>query len=241
LYDAIDRWCLRRCDRVICLSRHYERLLGDAGIRRDRLVRIPSGLRDLPASLPPGSSSPGSPVTFGMMGRFSEEKNHRLFLRAAAKVARERPGTRFLLAGTGPLEERLRAEADRPGLRDSLVFPGYLPVETFMAQIDVYVICSRIENLPYSILEAMAWGKPVIGTHVGGVPDLIIPGKTGFLTPPGDVTDLAGEMMRLVDEPATRAVLGAAGRLRVEQEFSLPVCAERHVSLYRELVGEGGR
>mgnify|MGYP000848341212 CR=1 FL=1 len=239
LYDAIDRWCLRRCDRVICLSRHYEQLLRDAGVKENRLLRIPSGLREIPIAAEVAGRrhrAPGAPITFGMMGRFSEEKNHRRFLDAAQQVLRRHPAARFLIAGQGPLEPAIRAMAAARGLGDLLQFRGYMPVAEFMSLIDAYVICSRIENLPYSIMEAMAWGVPVIGTSVGGIPDLVEDGVTGWLVSAADDDGLAKAMEHVLADPAAARRKGDVGRAVVMARHTLEVAVAAHQQMYREVV-----
>jgi len=236
LYDAIDRWCLRRCDRVVCLSRYYEQLLLDHGVAREALVRIPSGLRELPDPAPAPARGAGGPVTFGMMGRFSEEKNHALFVAAAKQVVAERPDVRFVVAGQGPLEADIRDAVRQAGLESDFAFPGYTSVAAFMGSIDVYVMCSTIENLPYSILEAMAWSRPVIGTHVGGIPDLVDHGRSGRLVPPGEAEALADAMLLLVRQPERIAAMGAEGKARLDRLFSWANSVAAHQDVYRNLL-----
>jgi len=236
IYDAIDRWCLRRCDRVVCLSRYYEQLLLDHGVAREALVRIPSGLRELPGPVAPRAPVAGAPVTFGMMGRFSEEKNHALFVEAARQVVAERPEARFVIAGQGPLEAEIRAAVKRAGLEPVVSFPGYTSVAAFMGGIDVYVMCSTIENLPYSILEAMAWSRPVIGTHVGGIPDLVDHGRSGRLVPLGDAEALSDAMLLLVRQPERIPAMGAEGKARLDRLFSWASSVKAHQGVYRNLV-----
>lgn len=242
LYDATDRWCLRRCDRVICLSMHYETLLLRAGISRERLVRIPSGLRSVPALCPPlpGRERAGKDVTFGMLGRFSEEKNHRQFLDAAKQLLARGVSIRCLIAGQGPLREAVERRVAEQGLGRVVTVCGYMEVEAFMASIDAYVLCSRIENLPYSILEAMAHGRPVLGTRVGGIPDLVDDGETGLLVDLDDAAGLAEAMARLVAEPGVAVTMGQKGRTKLEAEFSLPRMVSAHEALYRQLSGREG-
>jgi glycosyltransferase involved in cell wall biosynthesis len=237
LYDAIDRWCLRRCDRVICLSRYYENLLRRQGLGSGRLVRIPSGLREIPSEdILASRDRRERAFTFGMMGRFSEEKNHEVFLCAAAEVAQRHPEAKFRIAGQGPLEATLRQKVRELGLEAAVEFCGYCEVAEFMKAIDVYVICSKIENLPYSIMEAMAWGRPVIGSRVGGIPDLVERGKTGWLVDANDPESLAASMIEAMQDRGDSVSRGRAGRTRSVSEFNLSRCVEQHRGLYRELV-----
>lgn len=235
LFHQIDLICLRRCDRVICLSHFYQDLLLRSGIRPDRLNLIPSGLRELPVrnSRPPHGS--GRPMTFGMLGRFSEEKNHTMFLEAAAQALRQRPGLKFTIAGSGPLEKMIRERSASLGLHQALTMEGYADVSIYFDRVDVYVICSRIENLPYSVLEAMARERAVIGTRVGGIPDLISEGETGLLVEPEQIAELAGAMIRLADDPVLAVQMGERGRRKMMDEFSFEKSVSAHRELYRGL------
>ncbi|HMO98750.1 MAG TPA: glycosyltransferase [Kiritimatiellia bacterium] len=235
LYDALDRMTLRRCDRVICLSTYYRDLVARF-VPAERLSFIPSGLRVIPdeAAIPPRPRS-SEAVVFGMMGRFSEEKQHERFLQAAGQITGTCPSARFVLAGQGPREGALRDLTERLGLTGRVTFPGYQPPEVFFKHIDAYVICSRIENLPYSILEAMAWAVPVAGTRVGGIPDLVIDGETGSLVSRDDASALAGVLRRWAEHPHELTAFGQAGRRRLLSHFDLATCARAHQTLYRSL------
>ena len=236
-YGWLDVLALQRCDGVICLSRYYRALLEERGLRPAALALIPSGLRQAPALSDALVDRPsGRPFTFGMMGRFSEEKNHRAFLRAAALLHARFPEVQFRLAGGGPLEKALRAEARTAGLEAVLEFSGYQDVDAFMPQLDVYVICSWIENLPYSILEAMGWARPVIGSRVGGIPDLVEDGRTGWLFDPRDEGALLRAMENALADPDRARRLGRAGREKLDAGFRPAVCIERHRALSRDLV-----
>jgi glycosyltransferase involved in cell wall biosynthesis len=233
LYGWIELFCLRRCDRVIALSRYYENYLAVRGVRRERLVRIPSGLPEVPASFPAAGAGDG--VCFGMMGRFSEEKNHAMFLRAAARVVKDYPAARFKVAGSGPLEGEVRAMAGDLGLGGAVDFCGYQEVDDYFATIDVYVICSSIENLPYSMLEGMARSRPVIGTSVGGISDLIQDGDTGYLVASDDDGALAEAMAKFLVEPGRVGEMGAAGKRKLMNDFGFDRCIGAHRVLYRGL------
>lgn len=232
-YGWIELGCLRRCDRVIALSSYYENYLLQQGISRHRLVRIPSGLREAPA--PMTEVATFGPVTFGMMGRFSEEKNHAMFVRAAAKVHAANPAVRFVVAGTGPLEAEVKRMVRERGLAEVIEFTGYLCVMDFFRRVDGYVICSKIENLPYSILEAMAHARPVIGTRVGGIPDLVADGVTGRLVAPDDAGALAEAMRTLAEDRRALTTMGAAGQKKLLTDFDARQCVEAHEALYRGL------
>ncbi len=231
-YGWLNLQALRRCARVIALSRHYEEMLQARGVPRARLVRIPSGFD--PARCPPGPwPADGAPYTIGLAGRLSEEKNHDLFLRAARRALDGGARLRFLLAGDGPLRATLEARCAELNLAAHVEMPGFLPREAFLSRVHAVALCSRIENLPYSILEAMAWARPVLATRVGGLPDLVEDGVTGWLVESGDEAALAARMMELAADAERARALGAAGRRKLEREFSVGAQIAAHRGLYR--------
>ena len=227
-HEALNRWVLRRCDRVIVLSRYYETRLLQSGVCRERLVRIPSGFAGPHPPAPTGTPE----YAAGWMGRFSEEKQPEIFLEALALAAPRLPGARFVLAGDGHLRDSLRARAQALGLADRVDWPGYHPREVFFARVGVLVMTSKIENLPYTILEAMSSRRPVLATGVGGIPDLVEDGRTGFLVPPGEAAALADRLVDLAQNPARAAALGEAGHAKLLREFTVPAMVEAMVRVY---------
>ena len=241
-YEWLERKILRHFDRVIVLSSYYRDYLLTCGFKRDRVVHIPSGLdaeaivsreeaRESLASI--------SPFTVGMMGRLSAEKNHPMFLRAAKQVADRGVKIRFLIAGTGPERFRIEQSIQELGLSDSVQMGGYLPVGQFMRQVHVLVLCSRIENLPYSVMEAMAWCRPVVATAVGGLPDLVDEGKTGYLLPSEDDEALASRLCEIAVWPRWAEEMGRAGRQKLENEFAVERMGQQHRDLYVSLKEPG--
>jgi glycosyltransferase involved in cell wall biosynthesis len=117
-------------------------------------------------------------------------------------------------------------------------FPGYrsqlLPV---YAAFDLFVLTSRREGLPNSVLEAMAMGLPVVTTDVAGTKELVLHGETGFVLPQGDVDGIARAMLTLIDDTPLRQHMGLAGRQRVEQEFSFMGRLQRIEALYARILG----
>lgn len=113
-------------------------------------------------------------------------------------------------------------------------------VPELLSSSSVFVLSSSSEALPVSVLEAMAAGLPVVATRVGGVPELVVDGETGFLVPPSDAAALAAALQRLLDDPELRARLGAAGRARAEEHFALDSFVEGHLDLYRRALAAKG-
>ena len=225
-YGWINVQALRRCRSVVVLSRYYEDLLRRRGVR---VERIPSGLD--PADFPQESSHHGT-FTVGLMGRFSEEKNHAMLLNAVKRVVESRVTVDVLLAGDGPLRPSVEAEIARLDLRHIVRLKGYVAREDFLGSIDVLILCSHMENLPYSVMEAMASGLPVIATRVGGLPDLVVDGETGFLVESNDAAALADRISKLAADRALRQRMGQAGRRKIEAEFLAGASVKSHLDLY---------
>ena len=237
-YEWLEVQALRHDEGIICLSRYYEGVLQKRGVRPERLHRIPTGLeaRALP-TVEQSSGWPAGPFTVALVGRLSSEKNHDVFLRALARVRSTGADVRAVLAGEGPERPRVADRIQALGLREVVQMTGYAPMAEVMPAVHAVCLCSRIENLPLSLMEAMAWQRPVVATRVGGVPDVVEDQVTGLLVPDDDEEALANALRQFQSDPARAQAMGRAGRQRVEQEFTMPRCVDRHVELYRHLAG----
>ncbi|WP_214325861.1 glycosyltransferase [Nonomuraea sediminis] len=140
-------------------------------------------------------------------------KGHDLLIRAAAEVVKARPEAMFLLAGKGPMQQRIVEDIERYGLGGNVRLLGLLPrANRLIAASDLLVLSSRWEALPVVIMEALAAGVPVVAPAVGGIPDLVKPGENGILTRPGSAEDLAAgilEAMKSHDRLRAGAAAGA--------------------------------
>jgi glycosyltransferase involved in cell wall biosynthesis len=173
------------------------------------------------------------------VGRLKAPKDLLTLLRAFAAL----PGGSFeaLLVGDGPDRAAVEAEIRRLGLQACVQLAGERSdVPALLAGSDLFVLSSRSEGLPVSVLEAMAAELPVVASGVGGLAELVVDGETGILVPPGDAAALAAALGRLVEDRELRRTLGAAGRARAETLFDLGSFRRAHVDLYeRELVLAG--
>jgi glycosyltransferase involved in cell wall biosynthesis len=160
-------------------------------------------------------------VVFGYVGRLAPVKNLPVLMRAFHQAAASEPRARLLLVGDGELRLTLEQLAAELGLADRVRFAGWQrDMAPVYRAIDVGVLASLNEGTPVALIEAMAAGKPVIATAVGGVPDVVAHGRSGLVVPAGDERGLAAAMRRLAREAETRAAFGAAARKDVGARFS---------------------
>lgn len=214
--------------RFVAPSRFFIDKLAAWGWSRDRFAYIPNFVES-EQFVPAVETGKG----FVYVGRLSPEKGIDTLIRAAARARQP-----LAIVGTGAEEKRLRQLAVEEGA--DVTFLGY---RTGSALHDAIrsaraVVLPSIwyENAPISILEAYALGRPVIGSDIGGIPELIRDGETGAIVPPGDADTLAAVLARFAAEPPSRlAAMGRAGRALVETEFGRTLYRERMIDLYATL------
>ncbi len=184
---------------------------------------------------------PSAPVALSI-GRHVPEKGYRHLVDAAALVERARPGVHWVLVGDGELRSELEARARRLGLESRVHFTGWRDdVADVLALSDVFVLPSQSEGFGRVLVEAMAMGRAIVATAVGGVPDVVLAGRTGLLVQPADPVALADAVRALLDDPARAARLGAAGRARAESSFSLGAHVHAVERVYDEVLARAAR
>jgi glycosyltransferase involved in cell wall biosynthesis len=160
-------------------------------------------------------------------------KGLEVVLRAMGLLAARWPGLRLLVAGEGALRARLEQQARELGVESQVRWLGLRhDVADLLAASDVFVLASREDAFPTVLLEAMAAGRPVAATRVGGIPEIVAEGETGLLVGPGDPEALAEAIDALLLDPARAAALGEAGRLRARSHFSTTLWVQRLLGLY---------
>jgi glycosyltransferase involved in cell wall biosynthesis len=176
-------------------------------------------------------------LILGAAGQLIPRKGHRYLLQAVAGLKQRYPTLRLVIFGEGYLSNQLRDQASTLGLGDSAQFAGFRDdLDNFMGCFDIFVHPALAEGLGVVTLKAAAAGVPVIGFDAGGLPEAIVDGETGILVPPEDVDALQDAIATLVDDQALRQRLGAAGRKRMQNEFSIDTMATRHISLYESVL-----
>lgn len=244
----LDPLLARMVDRVVVITRALRRQVRAAGFRTRRFSVIYMG-EDL-GRLDPAKVD-GQKVrtelgigddtlVVGVVARLHPLKGQETLLRAAARVLDRTAEVRFLLIGTGDdgYRRRLEGLAAQLGIAAKVDFLGHrddIPAVT--AALDVAVLASENEAMGHCLLEAMALGKPVIATRVGGIPEVVLDGETGYLVRPGDDGTLAAHLLRLLGNPAERRILGEKGRRWVVGRFRLEDSVRRTLHFYEDLAG----
>lgn len=173
----------------------------------------------------------------GMVARLVAVKGHRYFLEAAAGVARRQENVHFVLVGDGPLRSEIKRQASSLGIGDRVHLLGdRRDARRLAAAFDVAALSSLSEGLPNTVMEAMSAGVPVVATAVGGTPELIRDGETGYLVAPAEANALAERILAMLGDSAASRELAKRGREFVNTRFSMHRMVESVETLYEELL-----
>lgn len=180
-------------------------------------------------------------VVVGTVARLHRQKALEVLLDAAKLVVVSLPKARFVIGGTGPMEEFLKARIAELKLEPYVKMVGFVEdVPGFLSKLDIYALSSDYEGLPLAVLEAMAAGLPIASTAVGGVPEAVIEGENGFLVPPRNSRLLAQAIVRLAVDPELAARMGAQSRRRTEELFDARIMARKTVEVYSQVLKHRG-
>jgi glycosyltransferase involved in cell wall biosynthesis len=248
LYRRIDLSLMRRFDHLIAVSHATKDEMVGGGVPSDRISVIHNGIdtdawspNRVPRTLRNELNLGGAFPIIGYVGRIMPEKDLVTWLHAAALVAKKFSQAQFVLVGEGKDNEtlgQLKGLASDLGIAAQTHFPGYRSeLLSVYSAFDLFVLSSRREGLPNSILEAMALGLPVVTTDVAGAKELVVTGQTGYVVPQGDAQAIAHALIKLGKSEVLRRQMSHAGRERVEREFSFATRLRRIESLYERVLG----
>jgi len=181
----------------------------------------------------------GIPENFlvvGTIGRLVPVKGPEFLIEAAKYIIPKYPNTYFLFSGDGHLKQNLEEKASVLGIKNNIIFLGWRDdIAEIISVYDVFVLPSLNEGMGRVLVEAMALGKPIVASNVGGIPDLVTHGKNGFLVPPKDPEELAKYIQILLEDGERREKMGLAGKDMVKN-FSSEIMVDRIAELYKELM-----
>ncbi|MGH7874869.1 MAG: glycosyltransferase family 4 protein [Candidatus Binatia bacterium] len=228
----------RRVDGVVAISQIIADLLIDAGVERNKVRVVHSGVDASVFAIKSSPTVRGDGTTvLGCLAVLEERKGQRVLLDAAAILKQRGVNVICRIGGAGSLKTELEHLAASKGLQEGVEFLGFVADSpAFLAGVDIFVVPSLYEGLGVAALEAMAAGKPVIASRVGGLAESIIDGQTGVLIEALNPIALADAIQKLVQDPMLAAEMGRKGRIRALQDFSLEQMARKNEAFYYELL-----
>lgn len=244
-YSRVRNWVAeamscRLARRVVAVSEHDRRTL----VRRrlcspKKLTVIYNSFDPTKFSSIDGIAAGGhsNGAVLGFVGRLADQKGCGYLVEAMPLVIAAHPRTRLRIVGDGPERQKLEAQVQRLRLQETVEFLGYQPASAeLLAGMDAVIVPSIYDVHPLVAVEAMACGRPVVASAVGGLTETVVDGKSGFLVPPARPAALAEAINRLLASPDLRAAMGAEARRRAQQLFSPEVCLAAYADEYRSLL-----
>jgi glycosyltransferase involved in cell wall biosynthesis len=236
-------------DRVICVSEAVRQaVLQREGITPSKVVVVRNGIQPEAPSTDPRLDelredldiAGQNPVVMMVANYDRPVKGVTWFLDAIPAIRRAMPQARYILLGGGKRQAELRERVRRLGIEDVLRMPGFRDdVQRFYELADLSVLTSLSEGLSITILESMRHGVPVVATRVGGNPELVREGRTGFLVPPRDTERFSAAVVQLLRDRALRERFGAEAKSVVRRDFTLERVVESYAEIYRAVLAGG--
>ena len=234
-------------DKIICVSEAVKQVVMEReGVEESRIAVIHNGVD--PHQEPTGMQAitrrelgfSDDHLVIGMVANYNRPvKGVTNFLDAIPAIVSAVPSARFLFVGGGDEENSLRSKAVRLGIDPYVVFAGYKKeIHRYYEIMDISVLTSFSEGLSLTLLESMGYGIPIVATRVGGNPELVVEGETGYLVPVKDNGTLVDRIVVLLQDKELRGRMGKEGRLRVEQKFRMRDVASRYLDIYKGLLAE---
>lgn len=248
LYEALDRRFLRMVDHVVAVSAGQQDKILACGVRSKKVSVIHNAINldDCQAAAAVNIRQqfglPTDALLVASAGRLSPEKNYTAMISAAKRVTRENPGVYFVIFGEGFLRSDLEHQIRAAGLEGRFFLPGFrTDLQALYHEIDIFMLPSLTEGLPNVALEAFAARKPIVATAVGGTPEVVQHGESGFLTAPHEYDAMAGHICALAVNPALRQLMGQAGYQYIKEHFGFVAQTEAYERLYTDINQASGR
>jgi len=231
----------RYAKRIIAVSRSVKtELLKQIAVPENIVTVIHCGVEISDTVESPPVLDPGHVPVVGTAGPLEAVKGLPFFLGAAQKVLAIQEGVEFLIAGAGPEEANLRRLSRELKISEQVTFmPSLFDFSTSLAALDIFCLPSLRQGLGSIMLEAMALGKPVIASAIGGVDSVIRDNETGLMVPPSDSGQLARRIQDLLKDPVRARAVGEAGRHLVRTEFRVDTMVRKTAELYQEVLSVG--
>jgi glycosyltransferase involved in cell wall biosynthesis len=241
---------MRMCDLTSAVSEEVRQsLLRSRLARQSRVLTIQNGVdvdglqqAAVGADVRDELGIPREAAIVGVVNGFRPQKRLDVWIDAARRIAEAHAATAFVLVGDGPIHAEVREWAARAGLNGRVWFTGLRhDAARLIAAFDVFMMSSDFEGLPVAVLEAMALGKPVVATSVGGLPGVVHEGRHGFLVPRGEPAALAQKVVSLLEAPSLCRDMGSASRQWVRERFSVQRMVRETETAYEDVLRMKGR
>lgn len=231
-------------DRIVAISDGIRKVLRDCGIDEERLELVHSAVvtsrfqcnRDRDWFESEFGITQDAPV-IGVIAQLIDRKGHKYLFSAVPDIVKAFPGARFLVFGKGPLKSQLEGLVREVGISEAVRFVGFRDdMERVMPNLDVVVHPALREGLGVSLLQAALVGVPIVASAVGGIPEIVRDGETGFLIPPEDADAISASVLKLLRDRDMASHFGENGRRLVHSEFSVDQMVEGNLRVYRDVL-----
>lgn len=235
----------RLSNRIICNAHALKRfIVATHGASPERIAVVHNGVDT--DYFTPDPMARGESPTIVSLARFVKIKDPMTLVEAFREVCRLIPEASLTMVGEGPLKPQVERYVSETGIGDRVkILPGTTDVRPFLRSAWCFVLSSLSEGLPNVVLEAMSAGLPVVATRVGGVPEIVGEGETGFLVKPGDFRSLAASLIKILEDEGRARVMGVAARQRAVRDHSLTGMVRKTERVFLDAVEEvrrgGGR
>jgi glycosyltransferase involved in cell wall biosynthesis len=248
LYQFFDRFLERYVDRYIVVSDSLKDfLIKTRKIPSNKIAKIYNGIEtelynpnlqiENNTKLKKLLNIVDGTYTVCAIGRLCWQKGFEYFLKSIPKILRNNDNVKFLVVGSGPLEEQLKSLAQRLKIEDRVIFTGFIDdIRSILKIIDLLVVPSILEGFPMIILEAMAMAKPIIATNIEGITEQIEDSVTGYLVRPGNHEEISEAVMNLINEQEKGNKLGKNAREFVIEKFTIENMVKKVEEVYEELL-----
>jgi len=237
IYPSIELELMKRSKRITTVSRSVAEELREYGLKPCDITVVGNGV-DEEVFRPSNAEEQGDryiSYTGGLRGR----KGLFDLLDCAVYVVKEIPDMKFVITGKGPLLNILKKKAKRMGIEKNIIFSGFVKKDRLIQiyqNATIHVIPSIYEGLPTVLLEAMACGRPVVATAVGGTPEVIASGKNGFLVPSRAPEEMSKTVLKLLKEPQLRKAVGTAARRTIEEHYTWSRITDNILNCYESII-----
>jgi glycosyltransferase involved in cell wall biosynthesis len=239
LYEEIDRLFLRLTDHIVAVSSGQQKKVLQCGLPHHKVSVIHNAInlkhtdRSNCPQIREELGIPRNSLLVISAGRLSPEKNYATMIEVAQKVISQNNSVYFAIFGEGFLREKLERQIHEKELNDRFLLPGFRKnILAILKEIDIFMLPSLTEGLPNVALEAFAARKPIIASAVGGTPEIVQDGISGFLTAPDDSAGMSESLLKLTENPELRQQMGEIGYRYITEHFDFEVQTKKYEELY---------